>query len=1375
MSVLDPPRAGTQPTRAPEGPPEANRWADRPVLAITLKAMVLLTPIVLSVVFVAIVSRLVPRPAGWFGVALWWVGLTLASTVVLAATERVMRKVMPLVALFNLSLVFPDHAPSRFKVALRTNTLRQLERALEAGEVDQPDFQEAAERLVSLAGALNNHDRKTRGHTERVRAYTLMIGEELHLPKGDLDKLHWAGLVHDIGKLEVPPEILNKTGRPDDDEWEILKQHPAAAVPLLEPLRPWLGEWADAASQHHERWDGKGYPLGLAGEQISLSGRIVAVADAYDVMTSVRSYKKAMSPQAARAELLRCAGTQFDADVVRAFLNISVGKLRLVMGPLSWIAQAPVLGNIPLGTAAVTAGSSLVSVGIAVAAGLTAAAVPADPVIPDAAPPAVVIDVPVARPMLVRGLEDQPIPMPSSSFGDTPPSTISITGVPDNLRVDPVAPSTLIPRDNWFGRSIGEYQACWDDVCSSAVLEVEVEPVNDVPVARPDGATTPAGIAVTIDVLSNDVDVEDGRPSLTAVGVDSPASAGEAVRTPDARVRFQPAGGFVGTVGLWYEVVDLDGATAIGTVTVEVLELGGLPEPVIEASPAPPTTSPSPPPTTAPPTTSPATTPRPDAVPMLEDAAPTDIDVLANDTSSDGDPSDGTISITAAPAAGTASVVDGRVRYQPDPDANGVDNLTYQLCEATDRCDSTTVTVTVTPRNDPPRFTGGAPVTVLEDSGPSSIDAWATAIAPGPANESAQRVGFTVTVDQPALFAALPAVGSAGTLTFTPAADANGVATISVTAVDDGGTADGGNDTSAVYTATITVTPVNDPVLAADDAATIAEDTAAGVIVDVLANDTDADNDPLSVIAIDVTTVTGGTVTDLGAGSVSYTPDEHFYGTETFGYTVSDGNGSTDTAVVTITVTPVPDAPVATADAFTTSEDTPRVVPAPGLLANDYDYDHEALTVSLTPVVGPSNGSVSLGNDGSFTYTPNLGFVGVDTFTYRVNDPTGLTATATVTMTVDSGLTNGALYLGSTRTMGIWSLTTAPSAVATPEPDHDADGRPGITVTQNGLRSVQSWNRPISGSALVLNGPVTLELWSTIAGFEDDEGGHPDVTLYDCNGSGSSCVAVAQTDVHFDEYNRGVANWVRVDLSLGNVAHTFSIGRQLVLEVRHRHETLWVASSGTRPSRLVYTVANTAPTANDDTAPTILEDAAATPIDVLANDVDTNLDPASVTIVSPPTLGAATPAPDGTISYLPNTNANGDDSFTYRVCDSGGLCDTATVALSVAPVNDRPSFTGGADITASATGGSSSSPGWATTISAGPADESGQTLGFTVTAANPALFSVQPTIGPTGTLTFTPSGVVGTTTISIVLTDNGGTVNGGVDTSSTRIATITLT
>ncbi len=396
MNLLSPPRPDASSSGGVDPQSDGGRWSDRPVLGRVLKLLVLLGPIVVSVGFVAVVSRLVPRPEQWYGVVGWWIGLTAASTAVLIVTERVLRRFLPLVALFRLSLVFPDHAPSRFKVAMRTNTVRQVQRSLEAGQLQQDDFQEAAERLVGLAGALNTHDRMTRGHTERVRAYSLMIGEELHLPKDDLERLHWAGLVHDIGKLEVPPSILNKPGRPDEDEWAILKQHPAAAVPLLESLRPWLGEWADAASQHHERWDGKGYPLGLAGEQISLSGRIVAVADAYDVMTSVRSYKKAMTPEAARAELARCAGTQFDADVVRAFMNISVGRLRLIMGPLSWVAQAPVLGNIPIGATAIAAASSTRVDRNRRRAGLISSG--------DPTPVVAFTDAPTAQPMLVVGI-----------------------------------------------------------------------------------------------------------------------------------------------------------------------------------------------------------------------------------------------------------------------------------------------------------------------------------------------------------------------------------------------------------------------------------------------------------------------------------------------------------------------------------------------------------------------------------------------------------------------------------------------------------------------------------------------------------------------------------------------------------------------------------------------------------------------------------------------------------------------------------------------------------------------------------------------------------------------------------------------------------
>src|SRR5207248_473618 len=105
------------------------------------------------------------------------------------------------------------------------------------------------------------------------------------------------------------------------------------------PLRAWLGDWAHSIEQHHEKWDGSGYPKGLAGKKIALGARIVAVADAYDVMTSHRSYRRPQSPASAKAELARCGGDHFDPDIVRAFLRVSTGYLAWLLFPLAWLAQ----------------------------------------------------------------------------------------------------------------------------------------------------------------------------------------------------------------------------------------------------------------------------------------------------------------------------------------------------------------------------------------------------------------------------------------------------------------------------------------------------------------------------------------------------------------------------------------------------------------------------------------------------------------------------------------------------------------------------------------------------------------------------------------------------------------------------------------------------------------------------------------------------------------------------------------------------------------------------------------------------------------------------------------------------------------------------
>ena len=331
------------------------RWRSRPVLATLLRLVAVGLPIAVSATAVFALTSVVPPPRGSLGLyACWWAGLSVAATVVLVAAGRVSRRLLPLAALMRLSLVFPDGAPSRIALARRSGTVATLEQRLaeaRRGDAGRTPIG-AAQRLLVLVAHLDEHDSLTRGHSERVRQYAQSIGRELGLGRRELDLLNWAALLHDVGKLDVPHEILTKEGRPTDDEWQVLRSHPSAGAQLAAPLRDWLGEWGAAIEEHHERWDGAGYPQGLAGTDISLGGRIVAVADVYDVLTSSRSYKQAGSPAAAREELARCAGTQFDPTVVRAFLAMSVRSRRLVVGPLAWLAHAPVLARIPLTPAA---------------------------------------------------------------------------------------------------------------------------------------------------------------------------------------------------------------------------------------------------------------------------------------------------------------------------------------------------------------------------------------------------------------------------------------------------------------------------------------------------------------------------------------------------------------------------------------------------------------------------------------------------------------------------------------------------------------------------------------------------------------------------------------------------------------------------------------------------------------------------------------------------------------------------------------------------------------------------------------------------------------------------------------------------------------
>ncbi len=173
----------------------------------------------------------------------------------------------------------------------------------------------------SLADAIDAKDRYTSGHSRRVAEYSAMIAREMGKSEEDIKMIYYAGLLHDVGKIRVPGSVINKPGKLSDDEYDLMKTHPVSGFHILFDIHD-DQRIVYGAKYHHERYDGKGYPNGLEGECIPEISRIIAVADAYDAMTSDRSYRKAIPQEAVRMEIENGKGVQFDPEVADVMLKI---------------------------------------------------------------------------------------------------------------------------------------------------------------------------------------------------------------------------------------------------------------------------------------------------------------------------------------------------------------------------------------------------------------------------------------------------------------------------------------------------------------------------------------------------------------------------------------------------------------------------------------------------------------------------------------------------------------------------------------------------------------------------------------------------------------------------------------------------------------------------------------------------------------------------------------------------------------------------------------------------------------------------------------------------------------------------------------------
>jgi len=512
------------------------------------------------------------------------------------------------------------------------------------------------------------------------------------------------------------------------------------------------------------------------------------------------------------------------------------------------------------------------------------------------------------------------------------------------------------PVANYHGPDSFTYRASDGQADSNvATVAITVSPVNDLPAVADDNYTINEDTLLTVaapGVLGNDTDV-DGDP-LTVSLVASPAH-GTLTLNANGSFTYLPNQDYHGPDGFTYRLHDGTAYSAAATVTITVVQVNDPPRAENDAY-----------------ATSEDT--------VLTIAAP---GVKANDVDPDGDAF--SVRLIDSPAHGTLVLAaDGSFVYTPAADFHGTDRFTYRANDLLADSNLATVTITVAAVNDPP--------VALDDAYAGLQDTPLVVIAPGILGNDSDVDGDLVT----AVFVALPAHGiltlnANGSFTYIPDANFIGADQFTYQAHD-------GTVASNVATVTITVTSTNEPPVAVNDSYTTEEDTLLTVLVPgVLANDTDADGNPLTAAL--VSPPSAGILTLNGNGSFTYLPGADFHGTDTFTYRVRDGLADSNVATVTLTVTPVNDPPMAIADSYVTAEDTTLTVNvAGGVLSNDTDVDGDPLLVTLVTTV--SHGTLVLNPNGSFSYTPAGDYYGTDTFTYKARDAVADSNVATVTITV---------------------------------------------------------------------------------------------------------------------------------------------------------------------------------------------------------------------------------------------------------------------------------------------------------------------------------------------------------------------------------------
>ncbi|WP_187992283.1 tandem-95 repeat protein [Vibrio harveyi] len=797
--------------------------------------------------------------------------------------------------------------------------------------------------------------------------------------------------------------------------------------------------------------------------------------------------------------------------------------------------------------------------------------------------------------------------------------TITAASVPAEQGTVTIVDGKLVftPAENFNGDATISYTISDGQLTDDATVAVTVNPVNDAPVAVNDAVSTDEDTAVTIDVLANDSDPENDTLTITAASV--PAEQGT-VAIVDGKLVFTPAENFNGDATISYTISDGQ-LSDDATVAVTVNPVNDAPVAVN------------------------------DTVSTDEDTAVT-IDVLANDS----DPENDTLTITAAsvPAEqGTVAIVDGKLVFTPAENFNGDATISYTISDG-QLSDDATVAVTVNPVNDAPIAVNDA-VSTDEDTA-VTIDVLAN--DSDPENDQLTITNASVPAEQGTV-----AIVD-GKLVFTPAENFNGDATISYT-ISDGQLTDDA-------TVAVTVNPVNDAPVAVDDTVTTDEDTA--VTIDVLANDSDPENDMLTITAASVP-VEQGTVTIVD-GKLVFTPAENFNGDATISYTISDGQ-LTDDATVAVTVNPVNDAPVAVNDAVSTDEDTAVTI---DVLANDSDPENDTLTITAASVPA-EQGTVTI-VDGKLVFTPAENFNGDATISYTISDGQ-LTDDATVAVTVNP-VNDAPVAVNDAVSTDEDTAVTIDVLANDSDPENDQ-----LTITNASVPAEQGSVTIVDGKLVFtpaenFNGDATISYTISDGQLTDDA--TVAVTVNPVNDAPVAVNDAVSTDEDTAVTIDVLANDSDPENDMLTITAASAPAEQGTVAIVDGKLVFTPAENFNGDATISYTISdgqltddatvavtvnpvNDAPVAVDDTVTTD-EDTAVT-IDVLANDSDPENDQLTITNASVPAEQGTVTIVDGKLVFTPAENFNGDATISYTISD-GQLTDDATVAVTVNPVNDVP-------------------------------------------------------------------------------------------------------